>query len=524
MVLNVFRLWLVVSAVACVKTKAPHSKPEAPNIAEAREQEVIYQDLWDRQFSRKLEDLPHSGEALVTTRIAEEETLTHPYSGHWYPEKFGGTGRLFDIHSKSALHKYDEAFNGGQLKAMTWERKYHSSTSTNWMGHCNGFAAASQRYLEPRFPVEVNGVVFKAEDIKTLLAEIHVHTNTRMLGGRRCYNVHTATTPAGVNCPAGFAGHRCVRYMPRRNSASSMSECEDVNPGTFHLALANWVGKRKQVIIFDQEAHDQVWNYPLFGYQVDSRSGLISKSEALRLIPQNRYGDNYPFNPQATTFYYAVTRVYYTDAINEIESVGITRHKQEEYTYILELDDFGEIIGGEWIGKSYDNHPDFLWISLEPLKSLTEDEVRRSLGITDPNRLYQYMRSRSNPHLDPTEVTKLWAKSVGNDQEVVPPTLAYRVDDIDSWGRYENFDLIIDGNITGTVFLGKKIYLDVVLKGQLPGNILHVKLNNTLLASSPISDHELSFDLTPRTGINTLSLNFENEPLAEEVIFHAVPP
>ena len=519
------RLCLVLSTVACIKTKVPYSEPEAPNIAEAREQEVIYRDLWDRQFSRKLENLPRSGEASVTTRINGEETHTHPYSGHWYPEKFGGTARVFNGHSKSALHKYDEAFNGGQLRAVAWERKYHSNTSTEWMGHCNGFAAASQRYLEPHLLVKVNDVVFRPEDIKTLLVEIHVHARTQMLGGRRCDNRKAATTTTGINCPSSFAGHRCVRYRPHRSSASNMGKCEDVNPGTFHLALANWVGKRKQVIIFDKEAKDEVWNYPLFRYQIDSRSRRISRNEALGLITPDRYHSYYLFNTKATTFYHMITHVYYTDALLNEEAIKPPIPKHEEYTYILELDDFGEIIGGEWIGESHDHHPDFLWIALEPLKSMTEDEVRRKEGITDPNELYQRMRRGSNPYIDPIEVNKLWAKSVGYDQGIFPPTLAYHVEDADSWGRYSNFDLIIDGNITGTVFLGKKIiYLDVVLKGQPPGNILHVKLNGTQLASSPITNHELKFNLTPRFGINTLSLNFENDPLAKKVIFHAVPP
>ncbi|POM75601.1 Transglutaminase elicitor-like protein, partial [Phytophthora palmivora] len=32
------------------------------------------------------------------------------------------------------------------------------------------------------------------------------------------------------------------------------------------------------------------------------------------------------------------------------------------YYYLLELDDAGEIIGGEWVYNSDDDHPDFMWI------------------------------------------------------------------------------------------------------------------------------------------------------------------
>ncbi len=37
-----------------------------------------------------------------------------------------------------------------------------------------------------------------------------------------------------------------------------------------------------------------------------------------------------------------------------------TRH--DHYHYILELDADGEIIGGEWVGESNMNHPDFVWL------------------------------------------------------------------------------------------------------------------------------------------------------------------
>lgn len=33
-----------------------------------------------------------------------------------------------------------------------------------------------------------------------------------------------------------------------------------------------------------------------------------------------------------------------------------------EYTYLLELDADNQIVGGEWMGDSLSDHPDFLWL------------------------------------------------------------------------------------------------------------------------------------------------------------------
>ena len=34
--------------------------------------------------------------------------------------------------------------------------------------------------------------------------------------------------------------------------------------------------------------------------------------------------------------------------------------------YLLETDDFGEIMGGEWLKDSKKKHPDFLWVPSSP--------------------------------------------------------------------------------------------------------------------------------------------------------------
>ena len=147
-----------------------------------------------------------------------------PYTGHWYPHKHGGTARIFQGKSQSALHKYDQAFPSSEGTALAWERRYHSSRGSSWTGHCNGFAAASQRHLEPQFEVIRNNVRFTPADIKTLLTEMHLHVHTYMLGGRRCQNIIVENAlSGGTRCPAGYrrimlnsGKAKCIKNPPAR--------------------------------------------------------------------------------------------------------------------------------------------------------------------------------------------------------------------------------------------------------------------------------------------------------------------
>lgn len=515
------RCLVICCLCACVKKNNLETK--APNIAEARAQGKIYHDLWDRKFIRKLSELPTKG-----------QTDDIPYSGHWYPEKTGGTAP-HNWNGESPLHKYDRAFHGQQGLAVKWEQTYHAgSNREDWAGHCNGFSGAAQRHREPQKAVTKNGVTFQPQDIKALLAEIHIHRNVKFLGGRRCENVIVANTVyTGYygnqmrSCPAGYSmvelrdGHtsypKCVANKRNRGISTVIDECEDVNAGTFHLIISNWIGKRRQTIIFDKEAFNQVWNYPLYGYK--SRIEQLSKQQAIKRINPGLQSNIYPFNPQATKFYYVKTTLSYTDVHNNGEFVNKHNPASLVLEYVLEIDAFGDIIGGEWLGTSRNFHPDFLWISLEPKKSVTLEQLQRWYP-NNPQKVFHEARSRSNPYIDPETVMSIWAESVGLDPKDRPPRINTGRGD-DSWGSYPKFNLLLDGDSIGTVFLGKKIYLDVAFK-DAPDNSIKVKLNDSLLDSPITTRNELNYHLNPRPGINILSITDDDDQRL--VVFHALPP
>ena len=512
-------LFFLTMTLTCIKV-VPTSHPEAPNIAEASEQAEIFYDIWDDDFIKKFKDLPEHGEARKK-----------PFTGHWYPHRHGGTARIFPGKSRSALHRYDQAFPRSDGTAVGWESRFHSSGASKWTGHCNGFAAASQRHLEPRFDVIRNGVRFTPADVKTLLTEIHQHVHTYMLGGRRCRNVlieNASNTGGGTSCPAGYrkillgnGKTKCIKNAPTRTSSPHLSSCEDVNAGTFHLALANWVGRREQTIVFDKEAYHQVWNYPLFKYHLERTSRFISKAEALRFTGQR--GRRYPFNRAATSFYYAKMRIGYAQVLQNSESSTHPTFKEssETYTYILELDDFGDIVGGEWIGDSYHTHPDFLWIALEPQKSLTASEARRVMRGSTLQRYLQGMSGRANPYLDTATVMDLWAEAVGFKPGSMPPPLSLP-DRSTAWGQDPRFSVLLDGGTNGSAFLGKEVSLVITLTDEQDSDGIQVSLNNGTITPDTRSNAELHFMMPPRPGLNMLRISFADNPIEKEIIFHAV--
>ena len=300
-----------------------------------------------------------------------------------------------------------------------------------------------------------------------------------------------------------------------------LSKCEDVNAGTFHLALANWIGRREQTIIFDKEAYHQVWNYPLYEYKVLPASRFINRSEALRLTGQR--GNRYPFNRLATSFYYTKMHVGYAQVLSDRENStypNLTK-KSEVYEYILEIDDFGDIVGGEWIGDSYHAHPDFLWVALEPQRSLTENEARQVMSGRTLQRYLQGMARRSNPYLDNATIMDLWAESVGLEPGSTPPPLSVP-DRSTAWGQDPRFSMLLDGSTNGSAFLGKEVSLIITLTDEQDHDGLQVTINNSMLTPATNDGSELSFTLTPRVGINTLRISFGEDPIEKSFIFHAV--
>ncbi len=439
----------------------------------------FYYNVWDGEFVLNINKLPDWGEV---------EHL--PYSGYWYPQSTQGTNLVITPGGQSPLAKYDQAFNTGGA-SVNWELQNHTST-LSWAGHCNGFSSAAQRHAEPFKSVVRGGVTFDPIEIKALLAEVYMGSKYFFLGGNRCEQTGT------------ISGN-----IWNRPNKQYLGECEDINAGTFHVALANWVGIKKHTIIFDSSTNNEVWNFPLYYYNADL--AIISKDQALAALGQ--YGTTqYAFNAAAVKFLRVSNAVTYAQAINPERLTGSTPSPiTHVYDYILEVNAEDEVIGGEWLGDSVTNHPDFLWVALEPMQG----------AGTNFN---------GNPYLNPAEVIKMWAESIGADPENPPLDIFEPVDTrLSSWGKFPKFEVSIDGNSRGASFLGKPLKLSVKRLGGFTGTLdLNVTVNGvgTATATTTKDYDTLLIDISAKMGINSLYLSWNRAGSKIDeasLFFHSLP-
>ena len=244
------------------------------------------------------------------------------WTGYWWPYSAGGTARRFRSWEPSALEKYDMV--AGNNEATNWEMtQVQIYGSVPWAGHCNGLSAAGTMMTQPRQPVTYRGVYFNVDDVKALLVEMW-QGGGWIIGGR-CDNQNIT-----------FDGYGRL----------ADSFCRDLNPGSFHIALGNFIGRLGKAIIVDTVATSEVWNHPIVSYQIKAMQDLTA-AEANRWLGAR--APLYVFNPAAVSFKYIHVVVTYETGT------------RIEYQYILELNAARAIIGGEWVGGSKTSHPDFMW-------------------------------------------------------------------------------------------------------------------------------------------------------------------
>ncbi|KAG1697996.1 hypothetical protein DVH05_015480 [Phytophthora capsici] len=212
-----------------------------------------------------------------------------------------------------------------------------------WFGICHAWAPAAILEAEPNCPVTHNGVTFQPLDLKALVSSVY--------DGARVSTVFTG---------ARFNGgtDNVDEYGRHSNNAF-----RDLNPAYFHIANANLLGKLNTTFVLDVTAGAEVWNQPVRGFKVYEQTKMSLKKAA-----QTFYGlRKYPWNEAAKSIVYVKSRVSwivetYTDG-GLVASGAINQFTTGKYYYyLLELDAAGEIIGGEWVYDSDDDHPDFLWL------------------------------------------------------------------------------------------------------------------------------------------------------------------
>lgn len=317
------------------------------------------------QVERRIDKLPRSGRA---------ETV--PWSGWWWPMSKDG---IAAGGSNSPIARYAKARGLGEAPTQ-WEREHHGTAGQHkpeaWWGHCNGWAAAA--ILEPvaQTDVQVGGVTLTPTDLSALMTAVYF--GCRAIGLDDRY--------AGSDDPAVDQYGRPTDRTYR-----------DINPAVLHLIAANRIGVDKQAFVGDISPGAQVWNHPLWAYEIKSLEELRGGAAAVQWITGRAHQGAYPFNDKAKRFFGVHARYCATLALQAagapVNTGDQARSAWLEYRYVLETDQDGRILGGEWAGESRKNHPDFCWVPLTPTSSytLTPDGhyVVGTTGIGNPYVVYE---------------------------------------------------------------------------------------------------------------------------------------
>ncbi len=268
-------------------------------------------------------------------------------------EKYGQAMGLSDLEDRVSAYYGLDAYRGEEAcrqdRQCPWNKphcgKRRGASSGHcvgdWWGVCHAWSPASIAEAEPRHPVVYKGVEFKVNDIKALLTLAYLSNQSTQLGERSEIN----------------------RFQVDRQGRAVSTAIRQVNPGTFHLMLANYVGLRQTSFTMDRDLTYRVFNHPVAAYRV-KRLAPVDARTANQLLGMG--ARRYPYNEQAAALY---------DVAVEVSIVMDTQHHEDgalvpvierylqprTYTYILEVDHRGMIVGGEWLGKNKLDHPDFLW-------------------------------------------------------------------------------------------------------------------------------------------------------------------
>ena len=306
--------------------------------------------IMSTRFRYRYQDLPHRGQA---------KSFNNLWSGHYWPLKKGNINYRWNSSVKSGFNLQSPTRGQAlkmsikELAALAPSEKYDLFTGRYdyplknqvsqlanpraliWEGICHGWAPATINHEEPMPKLATNPdgleIPFGSSDIKALLSYFYAN------------GFESPTNQMGLRCEDG-------RVIYHRETCQ-----DDLNPGAFHIVLANKIGLSGESFVTDIAAGKEVWNHPVEKYEslVISDSLAPSKDAAAGTSKVIRIK----------------TMVYFIEgAENRWQTIlGTTSQSstKRQYIYDLELDEQGMIIGGEWVSK---DKPDFLWIKPRPKK------------------------------------------------------------------------------------------------------------------------------------------------------------
>ena len=237
-----------------------------------------------------------------------------------------------DIAKLSPAEKFDILNGDYNYTLLKEERSRTRPDAESWEGLCHGWASASLTLDEPKAVMIKNpqgiDVPLGSADVKGLLD---------------LYNGNYSTSRVY------FVADRCDVDISNEPDAANNPECRDTNAGTFHLVLTNQIAKRHQGFVADVVRDLQVWNHPVYGYtsEIISQRDGASEGAAAGTVREVTMR----------------TTMNYVSETGPVWKHGQVNRLDRQYNYRVEINESGQIIGGEWLDSA---RPDFLWMQDAP--------------------------------------------------------------------------------------------------------------------------------------------------------------
>ena len=261
-----------------------------------------------------------------------------PWSGPWWPMNHGGLS--------VPLGKYDRITGH---TSVAWERQHNLTGNfrelPEWFGFCHAWAAASILEKEPK---QVRNIA---------------------VGNRR---VSLAIGDQKGMVTACHTRDLANSWGTRFNEGSDQAAFDDLSPEELWKILNQYVGKHGVPIVLDIVPGPQVWNHPVYEYEIKYRPS----------------GDKYD----------GVMILYLADSAVALNYLG-TQVFKKAYTFTFLMKDGCIVEGsGQWTGDSVNDHPDFAW---SPYKSVAQNpEVKREKVVQ-----LVYQQQETTPVPTPTQPT-----------------------------------------------------------------------------------------------------------------------
>lgn len=256
-----------------------------------------------------------------TTIGAVYEAAFIPWSGYWWPFEQGGlvTGAGYRGHP-APLEKYDYVTGGIYYGPATLygHSRYYDPDAPYWYGLCFAWAAASIMEEEPVHKGVYNGTVFRVGDKKALLTVL-------------------------------YDGTRYNAYHVR-------------DPVEFQHVLETFIKGRNQPIVMDLGSEEEIWNFPVYRYEISS------------------YTDPWDKRHYSTTIHFA------SDMVDPDYTGSMADSRTYHYWFRVQG---SEIIESGWEGASAGNPPK---VAFEPLYTIPRND-----GI-DPDTVREIVSSMDDPY------------------------------------------------------------------------------------------------------------------------------